>query len=206
MVNKGRFLWGEQKSVHVCRRAPNDGNRSKITVKQLHAVAVVGSKTFLLEYNINTSSNQRLGSAFGRMFCMTLHTNTKTRCTTTRSKAPEETWRGGQSAVFTRRISKFPPVHRDRNEIRMRSRSSNAIVMMIVINPLVFSKLFYCSSVWSNAATTHLLKLQAVQNFAARMVSNTRKFDHVTPVLKELRWLPVNRNCTIVTLCSLSNA
>ena len=64
--------------------------------------------------------------------------------------------------------------------------------LMIVINALVFSKLFYCSSVWSNAATTHLLKLQAVQNFAARIVSNTRKsFDHVTPVLKELRWLPV---------------
>ena len=64
--------------------------------------------------------------------------------------------------------------------------------LMIVINALVFSKLFYCSSVWSNAATTHLLKLQAVQNFAARIVSNTRKFDHVTPVLKDLRWLPVN--------------
>ena len=63
--------------------------------------------------------------------------------------------------------------------------------LMIVINALVFSKLFYCSSVWSNAATTHLLKLQAVQNFAARIVSNTRKFDHVTPVLKDLRWLPV---------------
>ena len=63
--------------------------------------------------------------------------------------------------------------------------------LIIIINALVFSKLFYCSSVWSNAATTLLLKLQAVQNFAARIISNTRKFDHVTPVLQGLRWLPV---------------
>ena len=55
---------------------------------------------------------------------------------------------------------------------------------------LVFNKLFCCSSVWSDAATAHLLKLQAVQNFAARIISNTRKFDYVTPILKR-RWLPV---------------
>ena len=54
---------------------------------------------------------------------------------------------------------------------------------------LVFNKLFYCSSVWSDAATAHLLKLQAVQNFAARIISNTRKFDNVTPILKDLRRL-----------------
>ena len=59
------------------------------------------------------------------------------------------------------------------------------------MNTLVFSKLFYCSSVWSNAADTNLLKLQAVQNFAARIICVSRKFDHVTPLLKELHWLPI---------------
>ena len=34
----------------------------------------------------------------------------------------------------------------------------------------------------------NLPKLQLVQNFAARLVTNTKKFDHVTPVLRELRW------------------
>ena len=34
-------------------------------------------------------------------------------------------------------------------------------------------------------------KLQLVQNFAARIVTNKKKFDHITPVLKELKWLPV---------------
>ena len=59
------------------------------------------------------------------------------------------------------------------------------------INALVFSKLDYCSSVWSNTTDTNIRKLQSVQNFAARIVSNTEKYDHVTPVLKSLRWLPV---------------
>ena len=60
-----------------------------------------------------------------------------------------------------------------------------------IINTLVFSKLFYCSSIWSNAEDTNLLKLQAVQNFASRIICGSRKFDHVTPLLKELHWLPI---------------
>ena len=59
--------------------------------------------------------------------------------------------------------------------------------LMTIISTLEFSELFYCSSVWSNAPTIHLLKLQAVQNFAARIISNT----DVTPISKDLRWLPV---------------
>ena len=34
--------------------------------------------------------------------------------------------------------------------------------------------------------------LQSVQNTAARIVTLTRKFDHITPVLIQLHWLPVH--------------
>ena len=34
-------------------------------------------------------------------------------------------------------------------------------------------------------------KLQMVQNRAARLVTRTRKYEHITPVLKRLHWLPV---------------
>ena len=56
--------------------------------------------------------------------------------------------------------------------------------LKLVINALVFSRLFYCSSVWSNTAKKNVNKLQLVQNFAARIVVNKRKYDHVTPILK----------------------
>ena len=64
--------------------------------------------------------------------------------------------------------------------------------LLNIINALVFSKLYYYSSVWSNTSNKNILKLQSVQNFAARIVSGARKYDHITPVLKELNWLPVS--------------
>ncbi len=36
-----------------------------------------------------------------------------------------------------------------------------------------------------------LNRLQYVQNSMARMITSTRKYDHITPVLKELHWLPI---------------
>ena len=36
-------------------------------------------------------------------------------------------------------------------------------------------------------------KLQAVQNFACRIITQTKKFDHVTPALQQLNWLPVEQ-------------
>ena len=62
----------------------------------------------------------------------------------------------------------------------------------MIINALVFSKLYYCSSVWANTSKKNIAKLQTVQNFAARIVTGTRKYDHITPVLQQLKWLPVS--------------
>jgi hypothetical protein len=46
--------------------------------------------------------------------------------------------------------------------------------------------MYYCSAVWSKTSQINIEKLQAVQNFAARIVTGTREYDHVT-----LGWLPV---------------
>ena len=43
-------------------------------------------------------------------------------------------------------------------------------------------KMLYFSTVWSNTSTTNIKKLQLVQNFACKIVTKTRKFDHVTPL------------------------
>ena len=36
-----------------------------------------------------------------------------------------------------------------------------------------------------------LIRLQRVQNRAARLVTRTKTQDHITPVLHDLHWLPV---------------
>ena len=76
-------------------------------------------------------------------------------------------------------------------QINRAKHAFNKNLLVTVINALVFSKLYYCSSLWSNTSSSNLSRLQGVQNFAARVVTNTRKFDHITPILKEIQWLPV---------------
>ena len=78
--------------------------------------------------------------------------------------------------------------------------------LITIIDSLVFSKLLYCSSVWANTTKKNMELLQTVQNFAARIVSGTKEFDHVTPVLKRFQWLPIMkqlavRDATMVFKC-----
>ena len=37
-------------------------------------------------------------------------------------------------------------------------------------------------------------KLQAVYNFVCKIVSGAQRYDHVTPILRQLKWLPVKKH------------
>ena len=65
--------------------------------------------------------------------------------------------------------------------------------LKLVIETLVISKLLYCPTVWSNTSSNNINKLQSVQNFACRVISGVGKFDDITPALRELNWLPVEK-------------
>lgn len=60
-----------------------------------------------------------------------------------------------------------------------------------LIHAFVTSRLDYCNSLYSGLHVTLLHRLQTVQNAAARILTKTKKFDHITPVLAELHWLPI---------------
>ena len=64
-------------------------------------------------------------------------------------------------------------------------------VLYIMINSVVFSKLFYCSAVWAGTYKQNIHKLQLMQNFAARILTDTGKYDHTTLALKALGWLTI---------------
>ena len=76
-------------------------------------------------------------------------------------------------------------------QINRVKKSFDKTTLELLITALVFSKMFYCSSVWGNTSFLNVNKLQSIQNFACRIITNTRKYDHVTPLLRELNWLPV---------------
>lgn len=57
------------------------------------------------------------------------------------------------------------------------------------------SKLDYGNVLLYGVSASALAKLQRVQNTTTRLISRRKKYDHITPVLIELHWLPVKFRC-----------
>jgi hypothetical protein len=62
-----------------------------------------------------------------------------------------------------------------------------------VIHAFISSRLDYCNALLCGLPQSCISKLQRIQNAAARLLTGTKKFDHITPVLKSLHWLPVEK-------------
>ena len=69
-----------------------------------------------------------------------------------------------------------------------------------LINGLFTSRLDQCNSLLYGLPKSSLAPLQKLQNRAARILTYTRKYDHITPVLKSLHWLPVEQRVTFKLL------
>ena len=61
-----------------------------------------------------------------------------------------------------------------------------------LIQAHVISQLDYCNSLLFGLPQNQISRLQRVQNAAARVISCQRKSEHISPVLRELHWLPVS--------------
>lgn len=60
-----------------------------------------------------------------------------------------------------------------------------------LVHAFITSKIDYCNSLLYGLPDCDLIKLQRIQNAAARLITNTSRFNHITPTLAELHWLPV---------------
>ena len=56
---------------------------------------------------------------------------------------------------------------------------------------LIISRMDYGNALLHNIPLSLTNRLQRVRNCAARLVTRTRKREHITPVLFQLHWLPV---------------
>ena len=61
----------------------------------------------------------------------------------------------------------------------------------MVVHAFVTSRIDYCNGLLYGLPNCEIIKLQRVQNAAARLLTSSSKYSHITPVLKELHWLPV---------------
>ncbi len=53
------------------------------------------------------------------------------------------------------------------------------------------SRLDYCNALLGGCSARLINKLQMIQNRAARVLSRTKKYDHISPVMSTLHWLPI---------------
>ena len=60
-----------------------------------------------------------------------------------------------------------------------------------LIHAYLASILDYCNGLLHDLPTTHFANLQSILNTAARLVTNTRKYEHITAVMINLHWLPI---------------
>jgi hypothetical protein len=76
-----------------------------------------------------------------------------------------------------------------------------------LVQCLILSRIDYCNVAFSNLPKQQLDRLQSVINASARLVARVRKYDHITPVLRdELRVLKVRERlqfklCLLVFKC-----
>ena len=79
-----------------------------------------------------------------------------------------------------------------RNIVRIR-RYLTEDATKTIVHALVTSRLDYCNAVLYGLPASVTNKMQRLQNTCARMITKTRRRDHITPMLIKLHWLPVRR-------------
>ncbi len=70
-------------------------------------------------------------------------------------------------------------------------RSLARLKPILLMNAFILSHLDYCKVLFVGSCQTSILRLQLVQNAAARLLVSAKKSQHISPILASLRWLPV---------------
>ncbi|KAI5608198.1 hypothetical protein C0J50_12290, partial [Silurus asotus] len=60
-----------------------------------------------------------------------------------------------------------------------------------LVHAFMTSRIDYCNALLGGCPPSLIKKLQLVQNAAARVLTRSRKYDHITPIFSSLHWLPV---------------
>ena len=60
-----------------------------------------------------------------------------------------------------------------------------------LVHALVISRLDHCNALYVGLPLRLLRKLQVVQNAAARLLSGVKRYQHISPTLAALHWLPI---------------
>ncbi len=60
-----------------------------------------------------------------------------------------------------------------------------------LVHAFMTSRMDYCNALLGGCPASSIKKLQIVQKSAAIVLTRSRKYDHITPILQSLHWLPI---------------
>ncbi len=69
-----------------------------------------------------------------------------------------------------------------------------------LVHAFMTSRLDYCNALLGGCPASSINKQQIVQNAVARVLTRSRKYDHITPILQSLHWLPIKYRISYKTL------
>jgi len=78
-------------------------------------------------------------------------------------------------------------------QLRSVAQSLSAEAVKAVVHTFISSRLDYCNSLLTSVNEGLLRRLRSVQNAAARLITGTRRCEHITSALQQLHWLPVRQ-------------
>ena len=82
-------------------------------------------------------------------------------------------------------------------QLSLITRSLSVDAAKTLVQSFIACHLDYCNALFSGITDSLFRRLQSVQNAAARLVTGTRRRDYITPVLRQLHWLPVRQRVEI---------
>ena len=88
--------------------------------------------------------------------------------------------------------SSFHKLHNIRCIRKYLSRDS----LVVLIHAFITSRLDFCNGLLYGLPKSQIVKLQRIQNAAARLAMNIGKYSRVTQALQDLHWLPVRARCS----------
>ena len=75
----------------------------------------------------------------------------------------------------------------------------------VVYKKYILSRLDYCNSLLSGCPRSLILRLQKVQNNAARLILGISKREHISPHIASLHWLPIDSRIKYKLACICYN-